>query len=64
MNTAARAIVLQQLVSRERSATLRTCRLYSFAFVVRSFAASGFAGLAGFGSVSNDWIDVRIIDAV
>lgn len=35
-------------------ATLLTLRLYSFRLVLYMWAASGFAGLAGFGSVSND----------
>ena len=39
-------------------ASLRTFLLYWLSSSVNSYAASGFAGEAGFGSVSRDWIDV------
>ena len=46
------------------AATLRTRRLYDFMSVLKSFAASGLAGLFGFGSVSSDWMLVSIVDVV
>jgi hypothetical protein len=46
--------------SRDFSASRLTLFLYAFMSVLYSFAASGLAGLSLFGSVSRDWIDVRM----
>lgn len=47
-------------VSNERCATLRTLLLYSLMFSLYNFAASGFAGEFGLGSVRRLWIEVRM----
>jgi len=45
-----------------RALTRRTRRLYSVLLVEYSLAASTFAGLFTLGSVSSDWMEVRMVE--